>query len=73
MVNPSRSGSVSRLWGTIMRKLGQLPSNKTGASATEYALILAVLGTAVIAGLTNLGGGITNAFAKTANSLNYGS
>lgn len=56
-----------------MRKLAQLASNKTGASATEYALILAVLGAAVIAGLTNLGGGITNAFAKTANSLNKGS
>ena len=46
-----------------------LKSNKTGASAAEYALILAVLGAVIIAGLTLLGNGINSAFTKANGQL----
>ena len=57
----------------MFKTLRALKSNNKGASAAEYALILAVLGAVIIAGLTQLGGGIKNAFAKTTNTLNNGS
>jgi len=57
----------------MFKTLRALKSNKKGASAAEYALILAVLGAVIVAGLSQLGGGIRNAFGKTTNTLNNGS
>ena len=53
----------------MFKTIRALKSNKKGASAAEYALILAVLGAVIIAGLTTLGKGISNAFNKTAVTL----
>ncbi len=57
----------------MFKTIRALKSNKKGASAAEYALILAVLGAVIVAGLSQLGTGIRNAFAKTTNTLNNGS
>ena len=57
----------------MFKAIYALQSNKKGASAAEYALILAVLGAAIIAGLTQLSGGLRNSFANTTNVLNNGS
>ena len=54
----------------MMKILKALKSNKSGASAAEYALILAVLGGITLAGATVVGGGLTNAFADGAADLN---
>lgn len=46
----------------MMKFLKALKSNKSGASAAEYALILAVLGGITLAGAQLVGAGVTNAF-----------
>jgi pilus assembly protein Flp/PilA len=46
----------------MMKFLKALKSNKSGASAAEYALILAVLGGITLAGAQLVGTGVTNAF-----------
>jgi len=53
----------------MMKILKALKSNKSGASAAEYALILAVLGGITLAGATVVGGGLTDAFADGAADL----
>ena len=53
----------------MVKFLRALKTNKAGASAAEYALILAVLGAVIIAGLTLLGNGINSAFSKASNHL----
>ena len=41
----------------MMKILRNLKTNKSGASAAEYALMVAVMGGLVVAGVTALGGG----------------
>lgn len=53
----------------MMKFLKALKSNKSGASAAEYALILAVLGGITLTGATLVGGGITSAFGAGAADL----
>ena len=60
------------MWCNLMKILIKLFRSRDGASAAEYALILAVLGAVIISGLTALGGGVRNSFGKTANHLNTG-
>jgi pilus assembly protein Flp/PilA len=43
--------------------------SERGASAAEYALILAIIGTALAAGLLALGGAIGSSIAKDANCM----
>jgi pilus assembly protein Flp/PilA len=43
-----------------MTKLTQYVSDESGASAAEYALILALIAAAIIGALTTLGGSIKN-------------
>jgi pilus assembly protein Flp/PilA len=43
--------------------------DETGASAAEYALILALIAAAIIGALTALGGQIANITGSVANSL----
>jgi len=57
----------------MIKMLRLLKTEKKGASAAEYALILAVLGALIVAGLKTLGGSIQNSFGKTSNVLNNGS
>lgn len=47
----------------MMKILKALKSNKSGASAAEYALILAVLGGITLTGAQLVGTGINNAFS----------
>ena len=57
----------------MIKMLRTLKTDKKGASAAEYALILAVLGALIIAGLKTLGGAVNNSFSKTATTLTNGS
>lgn len=51
----------------MMKLLNKIKLNESGASAAEYALIVAIIGAIVVAGATLLGSGITTAFT-TANT-----
>ena len=53
--------------------IGALRASKLGATASEYALILAILSGIIIAWLNLMSGGIKNAFGKYANYINNGS
>lgn len=43
--------------------------DESGASAAEYALILVVVGLAIVAGATTLSGAIGGAMSKTASCI----
>lgn len=45
----------------------------SGASAAEYALILAIVGGAIALAAVTLGGSISNALGKASNCINAGS
>ncbi|WP_156256141.1 Flp family type IVb pilin [Sandarakinorhabdus oryzae] len=53
----------------MMKILNALKGNKSGASAAEYALIVAVLGGFVVAGATLFGGSLQTALGTTGNLL----
>jgi len=53
----------------MMKLLNSLKTSKSGASAAEYALIVAVLGGIVVAASITLGGGITTAMGESAAVL----
>ena len=48
----------------------QLILDETGASAAEYALILAIVGAGIAVAAFTLGGSISNAMNKTSNCIN---
>lgn len=48
-------------------------SDESGASAAEYALILIVVGIAIVAGATALSQAIGGAMDRTARTINAGS
>ena len=52
-----------------MDRITQYLSDESGASAAEYALILALVATAIIGGLTLLGGNINNTVTKVAGHI----
>jgi len=43
--------------------------DESGASAAEYALILAIVGTGIAVAAVNLGGSISNAMAKSGRCI----
>jgi pilus assembly protein Flp/PilA len=45
----------------------------SGASAAEYALILAIIGGTIAIAAVTLGGSITNAMGRASNCINAGS
>ena len=47
-------------------------ANESGASAAEYALILVIIGIAIVAGALLLGQAIGDAMSSTANCINTG-
>jgi pilus assembly protein Flp/PilA len=49
--------------------LAKLMGDKSGASAAEYALIIAVFGVFVVAGMTALGGGFETAMDNAVTEL----
>ena len=57
--------------GTIqMKTFIKMLSDESGASAAEYALILAIVGTAIAAAAITLGGTIANAMNNASDCIN---
>ena len=46
--------------------------DQSGASAIEYALLAALVGVALIAGVTSFGNGMTNMYGYLANEVGNG-
>ena len=57
----------------MMKLLRKLKSDTTGASAAEYALIIAVMGAIIVIALNYLGNGIKTSFNSSATRLINGS
>ncbi len=53
----------------MVKGLYRFLADETGATAIEYALIAAIIGVGIIAGLVNLKTGITGAYYGTANQF----
>jgi len=53
----------------MIKLLKNLKNNKLGASAAEYALIIALVGVAIIAGAGVLGTNINNRLSGTASTI----
>ncbi|KPF74980.1 hypothetical protein IP88_07495 [alpha proteobacterium AAP81b] len=53
----------------MMKLITKLAKNTNGASAAEYALIVAVLGGLVIAGATAFGGGLNTAMDNNGKAM----
>lgn len=53
----------------MMKILKNLKGNKSGASAAEYALIVAVLGGFVVAGATTFGSALDSSLGKVSTDL----
>jgi pilus assembly protein Flp/PilA len=53
----------------MMKLLRSLKTSKSGASAAEYALIVAVMGGLVVAGAIAFGNGLVNANTSNATAL----
>ena len=53
----------------MMKLLRKIKVNESGASAAEYALIVAVLGGAVIAASTAFGGSLVKAFTDSGTKI----
>jgi len=53
----------------MMKILNALKGNKSGASAAEYALIVAVLGGFVVLGATAFGGSLESAMSSSGAAL----
>lgn len=57
----------------IMTKfLKNFATDESGASAAEYALILVIIGVAIVSGATLLGGAIGDAMSDTAGCIDTG-
>jgi pilus assembly protein Flp/PilA len=54
----------------FMIKLAQYLRDESGASAAEYALILALIAAAIITALTTLGTNIGNTLNKVSTAMN---
>jgi pilus assembly protein Flp/PilA len=52
-----------------MTKLTSFLNDESGASAAEYVLILAVIGSAIVVGAALLGTSISNALSKAATFI----
>ena len=53
-----------------VKKFLKLLKDRSGASAAEYALILAIVGAAIALAAVNLGGAISGAIQNTADTIN---
>jgi pilus assembly protein Flp/PilA len=54
----------------MMKLLRKIKADESGASAAEYALIVAVLGGFVVAGALAFGGSLQTAMTSTGTALN---
>ena len=53
----------------MMKLLNSIKTSKSGASAAEYALIVAVMGGLVVAGAVAFGGSLQNSFTKNGTAI----
>ena len=51
----------------IRKTMHRLRSDKRGATAIEYGLIVALIGVAIMGALSNLGGGVGGMWTKLSN------
>jgi pilus assembly protein Flp/PilA len=56
-----------------MKTFVKMMTDQSGASAAEYALILAIVGGAIAIAAVTLGGSVSNAMKKASNCINAGS
>jgi len=56
-----------------MNSFAYMLRDESGASAAEYALILAIIGGAIAIAAVTLGGTISNSMDKASNCINKGS
>ena len=52
-----------------MTKFASFLNDESGASAAEYVLILAIIGTGIVAGMTYLGGSINTALHSAGDAI----
>jgi pilus assembly protein Flp/PilA len=57
-------------WGIDMSKILSYLNEEDGASAAEYALILAIVGSAIAVAMLALGSSISNAINNAKNCIN---
>ena len=57
----------------MIKTLRNLKQDNSGASAAEYALIIALVGVAIIAGATQLGKQINSRLSNTASTISSAS
>ena len=53
----------------MLKKVGSLLRKEAGVTATEYALILALVAVAIIVATTKLGGNISSVFSSAASAI----
>ncbi len=53
----------------MLKALRKIKNNNSGASAAEYALIIALVGVAIIAGASALGGAINTKLTDTSTAI----
>lgn len=54
----------------LISKASAAVNREEGATAVEYALLVALIAVAIIAAVTALGGGLSNLFTSVKSSLN---
>jgi pilus assembly protein Flp/PilA len=71
---PCPGPGAGPMWGYVDMKtfLKTFLADESGASAAEYALILAVLGVAIVAGAISLGGAIGEALSDAGECVRDG-
>jgi pilus assembly protein Flp/PilA len=70
----SFQGQTGNVWkGYDMKTFISMMKDQSGASAAEYALILAIIGGAIAIAAVTLGGSISNSMKKASNCINKGS
>jgi pilus assembly protein Flp/PilA len=67
--SPRRAASF-QLRGIFMSNFVQMMKDEAGASAAEYALILAIVGTGIAGAAILLGGAITGAMGRATTCIN---
>ena len=60
---------LRRLMAFLALRTGVLPGDVKGATAIEYALIAALIGTAIVAGVTQVGVSLQSVFQAIAGAF----
>ena len=53
----------------MMKLIRGIKKDQSGASAAEYALIVAIIGGAIVIGATAFGGSLSTAFSNTGSAV----